>query len=462
MPGWTRLFKSKRDTLLDRFCRYVRVDTQSDESSDSYPSTPKQKDLLKILLMDLRAAGLADASMDRHGYVMATLASNIPEDHPAHGKVPTIGLIAHVDTYQAVSGKDVKPQIHRDYDGGDMVLPGDPSMVIRAADEPRLAECKGMTIITSDGTTLLGADDKAGVAEIVEVLWRLKEDSARLHGEVRVAFTPDEEVGRGTKHFDVERFGAKYAYTLDGSGLGEIEDETFCADSAHVTVAGADVHPGWAKGKMINAVRVASDLLTSLPQDRVPERTEGRQGFLHPVGIEGNVSETKINFIVRDFAEEGLAELESILKEAASYMEDKYRGVKVSVEVRTSYRNMKSVLDKDRKVIAYAVEAAMRAGLEPRLMAIRGGTDGSRLSYMGVLTPNIFDGSMNMHSRREWIPLEWMEKSVETVLNLLDVWVEKSAFGAWGPGLPNDRGQSVTQTLGGNDGTQDGKHGQGA
>ncbi len=417
----------QRDSLLDRFVRYARIDTQSDATSKTYPSSEKQKDLLRVLVDDLKAAGLRDAEMDEHGYVMATLPANIPEGHPAYGKVPTIGLIGHVDTYHEVSGANVKPQVHRNYDGGDIALPGDPGVVIRAADEPQLAGCKGMTIITADGTTLLGADDKAGVAEIVEVLWRLQEAPRRLHGAIRVGFTPDEEVGRGTEHFDVGKFGADFAYTLDGSGVGEIEDETFCADAATVTVTGADVHPGYAKGKMVNAVRVASDLLMALPQYRTPETTEKREGFLHPMTVSGNTSETKVQLIVRDFTEEGLQALEEILGQAAAWVERKYPGAKVRVEIKESYRNMKYAIAAEPRVVQYAEEAIRRAGLTPTRSSIRGGTDGARLSFMGLPTPNLFDGSMNFHGKKEWVPLEWMETAVETTLHLLDIWVEKSA-----------------------------------
>jgi tripeptide aminopeptidase len=415
-----------RESLLDRFCRYVRIDTQSSATATSYPSTEKQKDLLRILVDDLKAAGLADAEMDEHGYVMATLPANIPPGHPAFGKVPPIGLLGHVDTYFEVSGTGVNPQVHRRYDGGDIVLPADPSVVIRAADEPALAACTGMTIITADGTTLLGADDKAGVAEILEMLWRLHDDPARLHGPIRVAFTPDEEVGRGTERFDVKRFGATYAYTVDGSGVGELEAETFCADSAAVTIGGADVHPGYAKGKMINAVRIAADLLMALPQHRTPETTEGREGYLHPTNVTGNVSEARVSFIVRDFAEDGLHEIEDLLRAAAAWAERKYRGAKVTVEVKESYRNMKYVLDQHPHVTDYAEEAIRRAGLTPKRTSIRGGTDGARLSFMGVPTPNLFDGSMNFHGKKEYVPLEWMELAVETLLHLADVWVERS------------------------------------
>ena len=417
----------EREPLLERFIRYARIDTQSSESSQTYPSTEKQKNLLRVLVTDLVEAGLGDAAMDEHGYVFATLPANIPPGHPAHGTVATVGLIAHVDTYHEVSGTGVNPCVHRHYDGGDLALPGDPSVVLRAADEPELAACRGMTIITADGTTLLGADDKAGVAEILEALWRLKLDPSRLHGPVRVGFTPDEEVGRGTEFFDVNAFGADVAYTIDGSGYGELEDETFSADSAHVTVKGADVHPGYAKGKMVNAVRVLADLLMALPQYRTPETTEKREGYLHPISISGNTSEAKSHLLVRDFTEDGLRELEATLAGAAAWVERKYPGASIGIEIKESYRNMRYALARHPHVAAYAEEAIRRAGLVPKRSYVRGGTDGARLSYQGLPTPNIFDGSMNFHGKKEWVPLEWMEKAVETVLHLLDVWVEHAA-----------------------------------
>ncbi len=418
---------SERETLLNRFIRYAGIDTQSSDTSTSYPSTEKQKNLLRVLVGDLRAAGLADAAMDEWGYVMATLPSNISPGHAAHGKVPTIGLIAHVDTYHEVSGTDVRPQVHANYDGGDIPLPGDPALVIRVADEPELKQCRGLTIITSDGTTLLGADDKAGVSAIVEALWRIRENPGRLHGAIRVGFTPDEEVGRGTEHFDVKAFAADFAYTIDGSGLGSLEAETFCADSAHVTVKGADVHPGYAKNKMVNAVRVLSALIQALPQHRTPETTEGREGYLHPITITGNVSEAKAHLLVRDFTEEGLHDLEDAVRAAATFMERRYPGCRVAVEIKEAYRNMKYALAAEPKVVEYADEAIRRAGIVPQRTSIRGGTDGARLSIMGLLTPNIFNGSMAFHSKKEWVPLEWMDQSAETMLHLLDVWVERSA-----------------------------------
>jgi tripeptide aminopeptidase len=378
------------------------------------------------LVDELKNAGLNDAAMDEWGYVTATLPSNIPPDHPAYEKVPVIGFLAHVDTYHEVSGANVNPQIHENYDGGEITYPDNPDLVLSPEEAPLLKECVGETIVTSGGKTLLGADDKAGVAEIMEALYKFKENLDRLHGEIKVAFMPDEEIGKGTDHFDVKAFGADFAYTLDGSEAGSIEDESFCADSAFVTCRGADVHPGYAKNKMINAMRLAGELISSLPADRRPETTEGREGYLHPIGIEGNVSQIKINFLVRDFAIEGLKELENILKDAAEKIEKSYPGSKIEIEIKEAYRNMKYALDKDRRVVDYAMEAVKRTGLEPKLQAIRGGTDGARLSFMGLPTPNIFSGEMNFHSLKEWICLGWMEKAVEVVGHICDIWVEKS------------------------------------
>ncbi len=412
--------------LLDTFCRYVKIDTQSEDGSKTYPSTEKQKDLLRLLVGELKELGLGDAEMDEFGYVMATLPSNIPSDNPSFGKVPTIGLLAHVDTYHEVSGKDVKPQIYENYDGGDIVLPGDNSIVIKTSDEKELADCKGMTIITSDGTTLLGADDKAGIAEIMEALEIYRENPDRLHGDIRIGFTPDEEIGCGTDHFDVKKFNAKCAYTVDGSGVGELEDETFCADTAIVTITGADVHPGYAKDKMINSVRVASDLIMALPQDRTPETTEKAEGYLHPMGFAGNVSEAKITFLVRDFTENGLDELEELLRKTATIVEEKYMGSKIDIEIKKSYKNMKVILDEEPEVVEYAAEAIRRTGVKLKRSSIRGGTDGARLSFMGLPAPNISDGSMSFHSKKEWVTLEWMEKATETILNIMDIWMEKN------------------------------------
>lgn len=421
------LSEKEKEELLQRFLRYVQIDTQSDENATSFPSTEKQKVLAELLVEELQALGLQDARMDNWGYVYATLPSNLPSHHPAAEKVPTIGLIAHLDTYFGTPGGGVKPQVIRNYSGGDITLSGNPDAVIRFQENPNLGRCLGHTLITSDGTTLLGADDKAGIAEILTALAWMREHPEFLHGPVRVAFTPDEEVGRGTEHFDVEGFGARYAYTLDGSDLGEIEDETFCADSATVTIQGRDVHPGYAKGKMTNAVRVAAEIVARLPKDFLPETTEGRQPYLHPYDLRGDVSKTEVKFLVRAFSEEELGQQEDTLKRIVKEVEARFPQAKISVSVRKSYRNMAYAIRKDPLVLNIAEEAIRRMGLEPVRKAIRGGTDGARLSFMGILTPNLWAGGQNFHSVQEWVSLEWMAKASEAVLHILQLWLEKTS-----------------------------------
>ncbi len=416
-----------RKELLARFLRYVQVDTQSDENSTSSPSTEKQKNLGRMLAQELKELGCGDAEMDEWGYVYATVPANLPKGHGAERKVPTIGLIAHVDTYQGTLGAGVKPQVIEGYQGADLALAGDPRQVIRAADNPNLARCVGHTIVTSDGTTLLGADDKAGVAEIMTAVAWLAKHPEFHHGPVRVAFTTDEEVGRGTEHFDIEAFGADYAYTLDGSDLAEIEDETFCADSALVTVEGHDVHPGYAKGKLVNAVRVAAAIVERLPKDFLPETTDDRQPYLHPYDLRGDVTRVEVKFLVRAFTEEELRQREDNLREVVRQVEGLFPGARIDVQVKESYRNMAYKIAEDPKVLEYAFEAVRRLGLEPVRRAIRGGTDGARLSYMGLLTPNIWAGGQSFHSVQEWVSLEWMARASEVTLALLRVWVERSA-----------------------------------
>ncbi len=410
-----------RRLFLDRFLTYVKFDTQSSEESDTYPSTEKQKELGRHLVKELKELGLKDVEMDEHGYVFGTLPSNVDYD------VPVIGLIAHMDTSPEVSGANVNPIIHENYQGEDIVLPNDPEQVIEFDKNPELKHCIGKDIITTDGTTLLGADDKAGIAEIMGTLQYLVENPDVKHGTIRVAFTVDEEVGTGTKYFDVKKFGADYAYTIDGESLGEIEDETFCADTAKVTIKGVNVHPGYAKGKMINGIKIGAELIERLPKDSMsPETTEGREGYLHPHAFKGTVELTEITFLVRDFTVEGLKEKEDFLQKICDELNQKYAPATVTMEVEESYRNMKYKIDEDPKVVEYAIEAVKRAGIEPRQSLIRGGTDGSRLSFMGLLTPNIFTGGHNFHSKKEWICIYDMEKAVETLVNLVQIWAEKS------------------------------------
>ena len=407
-------------TCVDRFLKYVTFDTQSSEESKTYPSTEKQKILGQVLVEELKAMGLKDAAMDEWGYVTATLPSNVDHD------VPVIGLIAHMDTSPEVSGKDVKPQIHKNYQGGDIVL-GDSGVVIRADETPALAKQIGNDIITSDGTTLLGADNKAGIAEIFDAINHLIGHPEIKHGTIKIAITPDEEVGRGTEHFDVQKFGANYAYTIDGESLGEIEDETFCADSVTVTIDGVNVHPGYAKNKLVNAIKIGAEIIDKLPKDRLsPETTEKREGYVHPHAINGGVEKTVIKFLIRDFTVEGLKEKEAFLQEICNEVMAKYPKANLDFKVEESYRNMKYKLDEDPKVVEYAIEAVHRAGIEPIENIIRGGTDGSRLSYEGLLTPNIFTGGHNFHSKQEWISIQDMKKAVEVIVNLVQVWEEKS------------------------------------
>jgi tripeptide aminopeptidase len=419
---------AERRDLLGRFLRYVRIDTQSDENSTASPSTEKQKDLARLLVEELKQLGCADATVDEWGYVFATVPSNLPAAHSSAGKVvPVIGLVAHMDTYHGTLGAGVSPQVIESYQGGDIALPGDPRQVIRFSDNPNLAKCVGHTIVTSDGTTLLGADDKAGIAEIMTAVAWLGKHPEFAHGAVRVGFTTDEEVGHGTDHFDVAAFGAAYAYTLDGSDIAEIEDETFCADSALVVIEGHDVHPGYAKGKLVNAVRVAAAIVERLPREFLPETTELRQPYLHPYDLRGDVTRVEIKLLVRAFTEAELRGREDSLKAVVREVQGAFPEARISVEVKESYRNMAYKISEDPKVLEYAFEAVRRLGLDPVRRAIRGGTDGSRLSFMGLLTPNIWAGGQNFHSVQEWVSLGWMAKACEVTLHLLQVWVERSA-----------------------------------
>lgn len=413
-----------REQLLERFLRYVKVDTQSDESSTTSPSTEKQKDLSRMLVEELKALGCADAEMNEWGQVFATVPGNLPDGHAAAGAVPTIGLIAHVDTYFATPGASVKPEVIEAYDGSDIEL--GPGQVLEVADNPNLSHCVGHTLIHTDGTTLLGADDKAGVAEIMTIVAWLKDHPDFLHGPVRIAFTTDEEVGRGTEHFDVEAFGADYAYTLDGSDLGEIEDETFCADTAVVTVTGHDVHPGYAKDKLVNAVRVAAAIVEGIDSSHLPETTEGRQPYLHPYTVSGGVSNAELKVLVRAFTVEELEQREQHLRDVVAAVSERFPVARIDIKVQESYRNMAYKIREDAKVLDYALEAVERVGIAPKRQAIRGGTDGARLSFMGLLTPNIWAGGQNFHSVREWVSLEWMARAVEATLEILTVWVERS------------------------------------
>ena len=409
-------------TVLDRFLRYVAYDTQSDEASKTFPSTAKQLVLLRELAAELNTLGLADATVDAFGYVTAT----IPATTTTPG-VPTIGFIAHVDTSPEMPGAGVKPIVHRAYDGRDLVLPDDPAAVLRLADNPPLADQLGHDIVTASGTTLLGADNKAGVAEIVTAAAYLVAHPEIPHGPIRIAFTPDEEVGRGTAHFDVAAFGALCAYTMDGGIRGEIQDESFSADAMTVTFHGFNTHPGYAKGRMVNAIKVAAAFIDRLPHDALsPETTSGHDGFVHPYVIQAGVERTSVRLLVRDFVTAGLKDKEAMLERLARDAAAAHPDARVQFEVEESYRNMKEILDRHPAIANHAREAIRRAGIEPRTHPIRGGTDGCRLSFMGLPTPNLFAGEHNFHSRLEWVSVQDMEKAVEVIIHLCQIWAEHS------------------------------------
>jgi tripeptide aminopeptidase len=409
-------------SVLDRFLNYVAYDTQSREGAESYPSTPGQLVLLGDLVTELHAIGVADASMDEHGYVMATIPANTRKTG-----VPVIGLIAHVDTSPEMSGAGVKPIVHRDYDGSDLVLPDDPEMVLRAADSPYLRECLGQAIVTASGTTLLGADNKSGVAEIMTAAEYLLAHPEIPHGAIRIGFTPDEEVGQGTKYFDVGRFAASFAYTMDGGQRGEFEFETFSADAMSITFRGFNTHPGFAKGRMVNAIKLAARFIERLPADRLsPETTGGYDGFVHPYVVQASVDQTMVKMLIRDFVTAGLKEKEAWLDSLAREVVAGVDGASVGIQVAESYRNMREVIDRHPIVVERAREAFARAGVPIHERAIRGGTDGSRLSFMGLPTPNIFAGEQNFHSRLEWVSVQDMEKAVEVIVQLARTWEERA------------------------------------
>jgi tripeptide aminopeptidase len=408
-------------TCLEKFLRYVKYDTQSDEESITFPSTAKQKILSNDLAKELKGMGLTDAIMDTNGYVIATLPSNTQK------KVPTIAFIAHVDTSPAVSGEHVNPIIHKNYKGGDIKLPSDPNQIIKVDENPDLKNMIGYDIVTTDGTTLLGADNKAGVSEIMDVINYFHTHPDVKHGEIKVCFTPDEETGRGTEKIDLKKLGADYGYTIDGSSRGEVESETFSADGVVIKFHGKNIHPGYAKGKMINAVRVAADFLENLPKDKLsPETTEKREGYVHCTNVNGNEELSILKFIIRDFETPKLKEYEDLLKNLAEKTVKKYPGARMEFEVTEQYRNMKEMLDKHPNVVNYAIQAMKNLKIEPILSPIRGGTDGSRLSFMGLPTPNIFAGEHSFHSKLEWISVQDMEMSVRVIVEIAKIWEEKS------------------------------------
>jgi tripeptide aminopeptidase len=405
------------NTLLDRFCRYVRVSTQADDRSTTYPSSPGQLELGKLLAQELRQLGLHDAEQDEHGIVMAAIPATV--SHAA----PVIAWIAHVDTSPETSGINVKPIVHANYNGTDIVLPGDPTKVIRVVESPELAKLAGKTIITTDGTTLLGGDDKAGVAVIMETAAQLLARPELLHGPIRVCFTCDEEIGHGVDHVDLKKLGAHVGYTLDGSGAGDIDTETFSADLATVTITGTNIHPAIARGKMVNAVRLAGLFLERLPRlVQTPEVTHEREGFLHPYTIEGGVAKVTIRILLRDFDTPKLTERADLLRAVARTVEAEYPTAKIDVSVAKQYRNMADGLRQEPRALALAQEATRRAGLEPKLTIVRGGTDGSRLTEMGLPTPNLSTGEHNIHSPLEWTCLEEMATAVRVLIELARLW----------------------------------------
>ncbi len=407
--------------VVERFCKYVQIDTQSDPLSASQPSTLKQMDLGKVLVEELIALGVTDAHLDEFGYVYATVPSNTTK------KVPTICFCSHMDTAPDCSGKDVKPIIHENYKGQDIILPDDTTVVISPDDHPYLNDLIGSDIITASGTTLLGADDKAGVAEIMDAVDFLMNHPEVKHGDIRILFTPDEEIGRGVDKIDMAKLNAKFGYTLDSGPLGYIEDETFSADGVTVKIKGVSVHPGYAKDKMENAMKIAGEILSNLPKDRIcPEATEAKEGFVHPNRLSGVLEHAEINFIIRDFTTHGLERLESELENIVKNVLSKYPNSSYEFEVKEQYRNMKEVLDLHPEVMSYAKEAIKRAGMEPVTKPIRGGTDGSRLSFMGMPCPNIFTGEMAFHSKQEYVGVRDMKKAVETIIHLCTIWEERS------------------------------------
>ena len=406
--------------VLDRFLRYARIDTQADDRTTAYPSSPGQLVLGALLRDELRALGLANARQDDHGLVFATVPGNVPG-------APTIAFNAHIDTNPENSGKDVNPQVIRNYPGGDITLRKDPTKVIRVADNPELAALVGKTIVTTDGTTLLGADDKAGLAVIMEAVRTLVETPGIPHGPVAVVFTCDEEIGRGVLHLEPAMLGgAVAAYTLDGAGTAEIEDETFSADAATVTITGVNIHPSIGKGRMTNAIRLAGMFVDRLPKRRLsPETTAGREGFIHPLTVEGGVGEVKVGFLLRDFDTAQLAVQAELLRELARQVEREHPEATVKVEVRKQYRNMRDGIAAEPRAIRYAAEAVTRAGMEPKFKAIRGGTDGAQLTEKGLPTPNLSTGEHNPHSPLEWTCLEEMEAAVRVIVELCQVWAGK-------------------------------------
>ena len=408
-------------TVTERFTRYVTIDTQSDPSSDTCPSTPKQKNLGLLLVTELLDMGLHDAHMDEYGYVYATVPANTSKVN-----IPVICFCSHMDTAPDCSGTNVKPIIHKNYQGQDLVLPDDLSQIIKLGDHPELRHQIGNDVITASGTTLLGADNKAGVAEIMDACYQLINHPEIKHGDIRILFTPDEEIGRGVDKADVKKLGAYAAYTMDGESAGNMENETFSADGAKLIIHGISSHPGFAKGKMQSAIKIAGQIIGSLPYNLSPEGTENKEGFVHPVGVSGHVETAEIDFIIRDFDDLKLTQHADVIRNIASEVLKNFPGCSYELQIHEQYRNMKKVLNQHPQIVEYGMEAMRRAGLDARLCSIRGGTDGSRLSFMGLPCPNIFAGEHAFHSKHEWVSVQDMQKAVETILHLCMIWEEKA------------------------------------
>ena len=408
------------DTVLDRFLRYVVIDTQSDAGSPTQPSTAKQKELGRLLVDELLGIGVSDAHLDEHGYVYATIPSNTDK------AVPVICFCSHMDTAPDFTGTNVRPKVLHNYDGGDIQLSGDRKQVIRVTENPALNDQIGNDIVTTDGTTLLGADDKAGIAEIMTAAQILMDNPDIRHGTIKLLFTPDEEIGRGVDKVDLTKLAAQFAYTMDGETAGHIEDETFSADGVDIAIEGVAIHPGFAKGRMENAIKIAGAIIDRLPRNIAPETTDGREGFIHPTGLSGSMEKAAISLIVRDFEESGLVDKEKRLEAIVREVMKDYPGSSYTFAVKQQYRNMKVVLDRHPQIVENAIEAIRRAGMSPVRGSIRGGTDGSRLSFMGLPCPNIFAGGHAFHSPREWISRQDMERAVATLVELARVWEERA------------------------------------
>ena len=410
-------------SLSQRFIRYAKIDTQSDPNSPTCPSTLKQKDLGALLVNELLEMGISDAEMDNNGYVYGTIPSNTDK------KIPIIFFCSHMDTSPDCSGADVKPIIHDNYQGEDLILPDDHNIALKMSDHKDLKQQIGNDIITASGTTLLGADNKAGLAEIMEAVNFLVKNPAVKHGTIKILFTPDEEIGRGVDHVDLKKLGADFGYTVDGETLGSIEDETFSADGATLIINGVSTHPGFAKGKMESAIKILADIIAALPKDALtPEATHQKEGFIHPVSFSGQVEQAEAHFIIRDFTDEKLAEHGQFLEQTVKQVMVNYPNATFDLKIKAQYRNMKQILDQHPQIVQFGIEAIERAGIVAKPQSIRGGTDGSRLSFMGLPCPNIFAGEHAFHSKQEWVSVQDMEKAVQTIINIACIWEEKGAL----------------------------------